>query len=270
MHERVHTNTVVHPQATRANRPTIQRKMTVGSATDAMELEADRIADAAMARLSNSDIGPIKTHAEGKIAALQPNQEIVQRKLTGSDQVSMKATWGDKEKGAAYFKQLGAEKSFKEISDWVASRKRPKDPPTVAEVAAFYGITATQAAPTQDTGGFTLALPLKDDAEFAIGLDEHQNKHQVEQIMALGQHEGGKGRGKFPSGHDETWHTTNTVPYVERWLEKLDAANLLVVGKSYHSKTGENFEGAGIGYVASGTKDIAGKLYGSYHCYPLD
>jgi len=194
----------------------------------------------------------------------------------------MKALWGkDDATQAKHLRSLGPAKAWEAIDAFCRSRAdgKRKDPPTIQEVMDRLKLTAQEVQPQQRAArvveGMALDLTLIDEQTIAVGLDTHQNKHQSRVIMALGQYAGGKAGkwekgGKFSTEADEEWHRTNTAPVVRRWVEGLNrAGNLDPPGKIVNTDVGDDPEDQGYSYIASAMKDSTGRLYGSYHCYPL-
>jgi hypothetical protein len=193
----------------------------------------------------------------------------IRRKLSGGDTVSLKATFGTKEVGKAALAEMGEHAAYQAIRAWVTKRGSGKTAPTIAEVAAWYEVTATEPPAPLETGGYHLDLMLLDTAEYEIGFDDHQNKHQHPQLGELSVYKGGKAISSYSSKTSTiAWHKQTTAPIMVTWLRDLDKKQELKVGRSYVSKTGEDLFKKGHLFVASATKDSSGKLYGSYHCYP--
>ena len=122
----------------------------------------------------------------------------------------------------------------------------------------------------------TIIEPMKFDhlliskPNIEVGMDSHQNKHQILQLPEFPPYTGGKAQGTFDNKIDMKWHIANTAPIAEAWALEIHEKGLLSpAGTMYHSKTGEDLGNNDIGFVASAMVDTKGKIYCNYHCYPI-
>lgn len=266
----------VVPQLRRSYHPSVS----VTSTADSLDARA----------MHSSDPGTLAANASPRLGAMDtgadPGVLTIRRTVSPGDSVAMGKAWKQKAvKGgaaamdeAAYLTSIGPAEAGELIAAFCkkqAGGKR-KNPPLFAEVLAALGLTAADAsvpivqAPANEGMAFALGLINEDTIE--IGLDDHQMKHQRGPVVGLEAYTGGKadGESKFGVECGADWHAANTAETMRRWVEKLEGAHSLdPAGRTVLSKTGEDFEKEGIGYVASAMKDDNGKLYGSYHCYPL-
>ena len=203
----------------------------------------------------------------------------VQRDIKAGDRVAMKQWGKDSATQAAALRAMGPARATAAISEFCAARakKVTKGPPTFVEVRDELGLSAQEApapsARTTRAEGLSFDLELINDAIAEVGFDDHQSKHQTLLLPGLKAYSGAKAKSesKFPSSVcGVAWHTANTAGTARRWIVGLNARGRLdPPGTKINSATGEDFEREAIGYVATAVKDDAGKLYCSYHCYPL-
>jgi hypothetical protein len=202
---------------------------------------------------------------------------VVQRNLSGGDKVSMNRWGKDVAAQKKFLKDAGPEEAGRLIAQFCRERTRKKDPPTFKDVLDHLGLTQSDAtvpvpkvAPVE---GMTFDLRLINSDTVEIGFDHHHSKHQTTLLPGLKAYtgKGAADESRFNSRtYNIPWHTRNTAETMRRWVLALDAAGRLdPAGTKVQSSTGEDLEGEAIGYVATAMKDGAGKLYGSYHCYPL-
>ena len=183
--------------------------------------------------------------------------------------------WGkDKDAQAKALRDLSPEEAYREIAKFCSGRTSKK-PPTIAEVKAHLGLTdneVRQAAPPP-AEGLTFDMPLLDDDVAAVGLDSHQNKHQVTSIAGLAAYRGGgaQNESRYRSSQKADYHRATTAPIVRAWLLQINAEGKLdPPGKTWNSSTGDKLQTDNHAhlFVATAKKDARGKLFGSYHCYP--
>lgn len=109
---------------------------------------------------------------------------------------------------------------------------------------------------------------VKEENNFVVYMESHQNKHQIKAIGKLKTYTGAPGN-KFPSMCDLEWHTNNTCPVVLAMMQKACQENFLSETKSVYIPKKEPINNI-IYDVVICYNPTLNKYLAWYHCYPTN
>lgn len=179
-----------------------QPSMTGGSDA-AYEIDDNRAEAARVRKLQKAVDSSPRTAAQLRVlqrtaAPFDPGiaGATVQRTLKGGDKVSLGQL-----KKTHDFAALSEGETWTILNDWTKTRARSKNPPTIAEAAAFLGVTATEPAPE------AIAETSDIKADYAV------KKGCALQALIVFKNYDVLGQSSAKDLHDHIWSTELLTPY---------------------------------------------------------